>query len=204
MEILAPDRNAETNVETIYQGFANMVKLGEKSGITSLSIEMHDAEIAAQWVNDFTEFVDKETITMLVDDLKNSISTEIRDIEYTIESKREMAKRRRMDQIIRYDEAAKIADNLGIKRRVDATNIIQNTQMNVDISTATTPLYYHGFEALSSEISVLESRKSDDPFISGLRDLQEELALLRSIAFDKKKYTSNTYQSSCFSTQIRN
>jgi len=93
---------------------------------------------------------------------------------------------------------------LGIKRRVDATNIIQNTQMNVDISTATTPLYYHGFEALSSEISVLESRKSDDPFISGLRDLQEELALLRSIAFDKKKYTSNTYQSSCFSTQIRN
>tara|TARA_B100001123_G_scaffold1228_1_gene1693 strand:- start:238 stop:597 length:360 start_codon:yes stop_codon:yes gene_type:complete len=93
---------------------------------------------------------------------------------------------------------------LGTKRRVDATNIIQNTQMNVDISTATTPLYYHGFEALSSEISVLESRKSDDPFISGLRDLQEELALLRSIAFDKKKYTSNTYQSSCFSTQIRN
>ena len=75
---------------------------------------------------------------------------------------------------------------LGIKRRVDATNIIQNTQMNVDIATATTPLYYLGFEALSSEISVLESRKSDDPFISGLRDLQEELALLRSIAFDKK------------------
>ena len=92
-----------------------------------------------------------------------------------------MAKQRREDQIVRNLEAATIANNLGIKRRVDATNIIQNTQMNVDIATATTPLYYLGFEALSSEIGVLKTRKSDDPFISGLRDLQEKLALMSSI-----------------------
>ena len=59
--------------------------------------------------------------------------------------------------------------------------------MNVDIATATTPLYYLGYEALMTEITILKNRKSDDPFIAGLRDLQEELALLRTIEFDKEK-----------------
>ena len=97
-----------------------------------------------------------------------------------------MAKQRREDQVIRYQEAYKIALTLGIKKRVDATNIIQNTQMNVDIATASTPLYYLGIEALSAEIEVLQNRKSDDPFISGLRDLQEQLALLRSFKSSAK------------------
>ena len=151
---------------------------------------MHDAEIAAQWVNDLTEFLDKETIAMLVEDSQNSITSQIRDIEYTIASKRQMAKQRREDQIVRYHEAAIIADSLGIKRRVDATNIIQNTQMNVDIATATTPLYYLGYEALMTEISILKNRNTDDPFIAGLRDLQERLTLLSSIKFDKKKMSA--------------
>jgi len=191
MEILAPDRNAETNVENIYQGFADMIKLGKKGGAISLSIEMHDGEIAAQWVNDFIEFIDKETVNVLIDEFKISITNQIKGVEYKIASKRQMAKRRRVDQIIRYNEAAIIADSLGIKRRVDATNIIQTvqpgTQMNVDIATASTPLYYLGSEALNTEISVLRNRQSDDPFIGGLRDLQERLTLLNSFKFDIEK-----------------
>jgi len=190
MELLAPDRTAETRNEDIYQRFSQLIKLGEKNGITSLSIELHDAEIAAQWVNDLVEFVDKETVAMLVQDSQNSIANQTRDIEYTVASKRQMAKQRRQDQIIRYKEAADVAESLGIKRRVDATNIIQNTQMNVDIATATTPLYYLGYEALMSEIKILDNRKSDDPFISGLRDLQERLSLLQKIQFDKEKMSA--------------
>jgi len=190
MEILAPERTPQTRDEDIYQEFAELIKLGEKNGKTTLSIELHDAEIATQWVNDFTKFVDKVTVDIVVDELQNSISNEIRDIEYKIASKRQMAKRRREDQIIRYREASTIAENLGIKRRVDATNIIQNTQMNVDIATATTPLYYLGLEALSTEISILRNRESDDPFIGGLRDLQEQHALLSSIKYDQTRMTA--------------
>jgi len=88
--------------------------------------------------------------------------------------------------VLRYQEASIIARVLGIKKRVDATNIIQNTQMNVDIATASTPLYYLGIEALTAEINILQNRKSDDPFISGLRDLQEQLVLLRSIKIEEE------------------
>jgi chain length determinant protein (polysaccharide antigen chain regulator) len=111
--------------------------------------------------------------------MRNSITNRIRDIEYTIGSKRQMAKQRREDKINLFHEASSIAVKLGFKDRVDASNVVQNNQLNS--STATTPLYYRGYRALNAEILMLKSRKSDDPFIMGLRDLQESLALLRSI-----------------------
>ena len=193
MEILSTGRTSGTNDEDVYNDFAELIMLGNVNGATSLSIELHDAEIAAQWVNDLIRFVDKETITMLIEDFQNSIANHIMDIEYSIASKRLMAAQRREDQIIRYTEHAQIAKKLGMIGRVDATNIFQNTQMNTDVSTgirrqstATTPLYYLGYEALMTEIGILRKRSSDDPFINGLRDLQEQLTLLRSIKINEE------------------
>ena len=181
MEMLAPERTPETKDEEIYEGFAKMIKI-ENEGSTSISIELHDAEVAAQWVNDYIKFIDTETITLLVENMRNSITNRIRDIEYTIGSKRQMAKQRREDQIQQFQEASTIAVKLGVKDRVDATNVVQNNQLNS--STSTTPLYYRGSRALNAEIAILLNRKSDDPFIIGLRDLQENLALLRSIKIE--------------------
>ena len=181
MEMLAPERTPETKDEEIYEGFAKMIKI-ENEGSTSISIELHDAEVAAQWVNDYIKFIDTETITLLVENMRNSITNRIRDIEYTIGSKRQMAKQRREDQIQQFQEASTIAVKLGVKDRVDATNVVQNNQLNS--STSTTPLYYRGSRALNAEIAILLNRKSDDPFIMGLRDLQESLALLRSIKIE--------------------
>jgi chain length determinant protein (polysaccharide antigen chain regulator) len=99
-----------------------------------------------------------------------------------------MARQRREDLILRYREASVIARTLGVKERVDTTNVVQNNQLN--ISTSSTPLYYRGFRALNAEISKLENRRSDDPFISGLRDLQENLTLLRSIKINTERLHS--------------
>ena len=62
----------------------------------------------------------------------------IRDIEYSIASKREMAKVLRLDRIVQIQEAASTAFLLGIKDRVDTTNVVQNNQLN--ITTTSTPL----------------------------------------------------------------
>jgi chain length determinant protein (polysaccharide antigen chain regulator) len=140
---------------------------------------MDNPEISARWVNDYIKFMDSETIRLLVENMRNSITHRIKDIEYTIGSKRQMAKQRREDQILIYKEASRIAVKLGVKDRVDTANVVQNNQLN--ISTASSPLYYRGSRALEAEISILNNRQSDDPFIDGLRDLQESLALLRSI-----------------------
>jgi len=56
--------------------------------------------------------------------------------------------------------------------------------MNVDIATATTPVFFIGYDALNAELDNLKSRTDEDPFIPGLRDLQESLSRLRSIKSD--------------------
>ena len=228
MEILAPERTTDTKVEDVYKNFSELFKIEDVDGLTYLTIELYDAEIAAQWVNDLIEFIDKETIVMLVEDLRNLIANQIRDIEYTIESKRKMVKQRREDQIRdiertieskrkiselrrqdriqRYSEAAKTAHTLGISSGITETKLTETTsssgvtpllsrdkllnptppsaQMNVDIATATTPLFLLGYEALNAELNNLKTRKDEDPFIFGLRDLQERIYSLKSITSD--------------------
>jgi len=58
------------------------------------------------------------------------------------------------------------------------------TQAGLAVNTAQVPLYMRGSGALETEIAVLESRKSDEPFIPGLRDLQERRAFLENISID--------------------
>lgn len=189
MDILSPDRTPETRDIEILESFPKMIKiehvkraLEKKVEKTSVSMESNDPEFAANLVNDYISFFDTETILALSAAARNSLAGQIRDIEYTIASKRQMAKQRREDTILRYEEAAVIAGKLGVRDRVDTTNVVQNNQLN--ISKSSTPLYYRGYRALNAEINILKNRKSDDPFISGLRDLQEKLALLHSIKIE--------------------
>ena len=186
MESLSPGRTSETRDEDIYTGFAQMIKVEEeitnKIVLNRISIELNDPERAAQWINDYIKFVDIETIDILVGNIRNSINSNIRKIEYIIDTKRKMAKQRREDTIQQFLEASIIATKLGVKERVEVINVVQNNQL--DSSTSSTPLYYRGFRALNAEISVLKNRKSDDAFINGLLDLQEQLVLLNSNKID--------------------
>lgn len=207
MDILAPGRTPETRDIEILESFAKMIKieyvkraLGNEKGL-SVSMESGDPVFAANLVNDYIGFFDLETILALSAAGRNSISSQIRDIEYAIASKREMAKVRRLDRIVVIQEAANTASLLSIQDRVDTTNVVQNNQLN--ISTTSIPLYYRGSMALKAEIEFLKSRKSDDPFINGLRDLQEKLALLRSIKIKAEGMHAVTVDQAAYPTKNR-
>jgi len=208
MDILSPDRTPETRDIEILESFAKMIKiehvkraLEKKVEKTSVSMESNDPEFAANLVNDYISFFDTETILALSAAARNSLEGQIRDIENTISSKRHMAKQRREDTILRFEEAAEIAGKLGVRGRVDTMNVVQNNQLN--ISKSSTPLYYRGYRALNAEINILKNRKSDDPFISGLRDLQEKLALLTSIKIDAEGMHAVTVDQAAYPSKNR-
>lgn len=48
------------------------------------------------------------------------------------------------------------------------------------VSNQGLPLYYLGYRLLEAERKALDERRSNDPFINGLRDLQEKVSLLTS------------------------
>ncbi len=99
---------------------------------------------------------------------------------------RENAKNKRLDQIQILKEAANIARKLGILERAplakiptpDNTSSMVYTEIKTSVSDI--PLYLNGERALLAEIEELESRSSDDPFITELRPLLDQLAQLES------------------------
>ena len=74
--------------------------------------------------------------------------------------------------------------------------------MNVDIATATTPLFFIGFDALDVVLDNLKLRTVDDPFIPGLRDLQEQLARLRSIKIEKESLHAVNFDQAAFTPKF--
>jgi len=74
----------------------------------SLSVEWGDAETAARIANEYSALVDRETVKEFASNLRNAVSNRVRDIEYTIASKRKMAKQRRKDKVSQLVEADRI------------------------------------------------------------------------------------------------
>lgn len=117
--------------------------------------------------------------------LQETDQVEREKLEDQIKTLRDNAKTKRMDQITVLTEAAKIAESIGL---VEKSALLENTTMATnehnafytEVNTQPQPLYLRGSKALRSEIKELNERTSDDPFIPGLRDLQDKVELLKT------------------------
>lgn len=122
----------------------------------------------------------QDTITKL----QETDTVEREKLEDQIKTLRDNAKTKRMDQITVLTEAAKIAESVGL---IEKSALLENAITNpsegnafyTEVNTQPQPLYLRGSKALRSEIKELTERTSDDPFIPGLRDLQDKVELLK-------------------------
>lgn len=179
--LLMDGSDAVQNDEQLFQMFQKrlMVISNTQDKIKlSLAVEWEDPEVAARIANQFAEFVEIETVRQIVSNSQHIVQHKIRNTENEIKSKRKIAQQRREDRIANLQEAIEIAQALP-------------EEMNANRSKK--PLFYRGQHALLAEMMVLQKRESDDPFITGLRDLQEELAWLRAIEWNQDDLRAVTY-----------
>ena len=96
-----------------------------------------------------------------------------------VAAKRELAKKLTLDRIEQLNEALAVAQRLGITEKEDNKSNLQSVIVGEE-STAVTqaPLYFLGTKILHEEIQSLKNRKSEDPFIPGLRILEENIQTL--------------------------
>ena len=180
----------EATEEQLFTGFSAALAIEtDKKDKDALRFAVRDSspDKAAQLANDFSAFAERATIQALILDVQTAVKNRIAVIENNITSKRVIAQQRRMDRVAELKEALQIAQRLNLAEQIDApAQITANTTAGggISVNTGSTPLFYRGTNALNAELMVLQSRKSDDPFISGLRDSQEELARLRSVSLD--------------------
>lgn len=171
----------------------------EDSPFRTISFEIDAAEEVASLLNQFVEFVISETKEQLIGNVRNSIVAEIDTLERLITSKRDIAERRRLDELAELEEALQIAKKLKIQKLSDSPEYEARNQLaDPVLNTVPLPLYTRGTIALEAEIESLKNRKSDDPFIAGLRDTQERANTLRALVINPQKVKVVTIDSPAY------
>jgi len=181
---LVEDINADRIFEEFFNEQFNVQVEKQDISFVTVSFSDGDPKLAAQWLNEVIDFANMRTVRQLFSDVNAAIQSEIGKVRYQLGSKLKLAQQRRRDTIVTLSEALRIANTLGIKDANAFSKMAGQTQSVLAVNTAAVPLYMRGTKALETEIAVLESRKSDESFIKGFRDLQERLAYLEGISID--------------------
>jgi len=178
----------EDELEAFQRGFneALTVEVPDKGDrlFVSARYEHTRRATAEQLLDGFLAFAAQRSVADMAATVRNSVAVRREELELRIAGMREFAAARRGDRITVLREAHAIAEQLGINDAVVSGGSVRSSEHGVAVNTASLPLYTRGSDALGAEIAALESRQSDDSFIAGLRDLQEQLARLNSVALD--------------------
>lgn len=200
LDYYAPDEEDVDESDVFREKFNEKLVVGspgrnEDASFRAISFQIDDAEKSAALLNSFVDYVLAATKEKLIGNVNNNIAAEVAQLETSIASKRSIAKQRREDTVAKLEEALQVAKKLKIQKPSDYRRDFQvysQSAESVAVNTAEMPLYTQGTIALQAEIDALVSRKSDDPFIGGLRDLQERLNSLRSLVIDPRTIRAAT------------
>lgn len=168
------------------------VQVGAQDGeFVFASFVYSDPRLAAELLNQFIAFANKRTVDQLAANVTSVIDSEIEKISYRMISKLKLGEKRRHDRIQALREALQLAKSLGINESTARSRVSTNEQPgNSEDYMSPFVLSMRGEQALEVEIAVLESRKSDEPFVDGVRDLQEMKTFLESISIDRSKLSA--------------
>lgn len=140
-----------------------------------------DSELAAKWV---TQYLDRAN-ELAVQEINRNISSEFevyaQNLHQEIVSLREVGDKTREDKLAKLQEALIVAQAIGLEKPMiiggNSTSSLSITgSMDGDL------MYMRGAKALEAEIENLKSRKSDDPFINKLRNVETEYGFYRKLS----------------------
>lgn len=177
------DSSESVDEERIFEKKFNEVLLVNKASDTrdknesfySLRFEGKDASRIAEVTNNFVAMVMKYTRDQLVADVMTLKENQIRYFEKSIASKIKIGVQEKKDSVFRLKEALDIANKLRITEdKFSGSDVEAATTYNIEVS------YLRGTKTLNAQIESLQNRKNDEPFIEGLRELQEKLYSISS------------------------
>ncbi|MDG6777390.1 Wzz/FepE/Etk N-terminal domain-containing protein [Thiomicrorhabdus sp. zzn3] len=138
----------------------------------------------ADILNELVRLAQIKTAQQYLKDIQSELNIRKQRLHDRIASLRKIEKERRLDRIARLEEAANIARSLNLADPLSA-----GPQINVQgVANQGLPTYYLGYKLLEAELNALRKRENDDPFISQLRGLQQNLTELQELKLDVNKF----------------
>lgn len=169
-----------TSHEVFEKLFSNKLTIEKPSKVDprpyqeiTFELKNKDSRLSSDVLNLFIDYVKTVTKKELLDALNFEIDKEINMINDQIKSKKDLAVQRRLDRIAQLEESFEQAKKLGIEK---AQITQSDNKLNMD--------YNRGWLALEVELKTLKKRESDEPFIEGIRNLQERISYLKNLTIN--------------------
>ena len=180
--------------DRLWVGFNNLLAVLAPDAKNSpdyftITLQYEDPQTAADWANRCVSMVVEKTEAEMKANLLAEIGAKAQSIERQIELLRTSAQKRREDRITRLREAQQVAEAVGIDAprsrpvRPSSGGDLASSWMATDV--------YARAKAIRAELTVLEQRKNDDPFIPELRGLESQLEFLKRV--DVNPYNVSVY-----------
>ena len=152
-----------------------VVTVPSKPGMTvaTLSIEGHDPLLIAAWTNEYMQQVLTAAHNELLTNLGTAVEAAKQVVSSQISALRSVAAAERKVQLVRLQDALKIAESVGLEDPPQSGNLITSYSDN--------NTYLRGARAIRAEIQQLEARTSDDAYILELPELIRQQTLLNTI-----------------------
>ncbi|NUT79807.1 LPS O-antigen chain length determinant protein WzzB [Pseudomonas brassicacearum] len=149
----------------------------------SVTVQGGDPVQVTDWAKAYVQRASEAAELELIKNVTTEASVRARNLEQRIVSLRETAQRVREDRIQQLREALKIAEAIGLT----TSTINSSAAVDITVDTGSKMDYQRGSKALAAEVNALESRTSDDAFISDLRSLQMRYNFYRKLNIDPER-----------------
>ncbi|EPJ96702.1 LPS O-antigen chain length determinant protein WzzB [Pseudomonas sp. CFII68] len=146
----------------------------------SVTVQGGDPVRATEWAKAYVARASEAAESELIKNVTAEAAVRARNLEQRIVGLRETAQRIREDRIQQLREALKIAEAIGLT----GPSINSTAAVDITVETGNKMDYQRGSKALAAEVKALESRASDDAFISDLRSLQMRYSFYRKLNID--------------------
>jgi chain length determinant protein (polysaccharide antigen chain regulator) len=146
----------------------------------SVTVQSGDPVRATEWAKAYVARASEAAEAELIKNVTAEAAVRARNLEQRIVGLRETAQRVREDRIQQLREALKIAEAIGLT----SPSINSTAAVDITVETGNKMDYQRGSKALAAEVKALESRASDDAFISDLRSLQMRYSFYRKLDID--------------------
>jgi chain length determinant protein (polysaccharide antigen chain regulator) len=164
-------------LDRLYDRFLRELVVPDRFSVT---VQNGDPVKATEWAKAYVARASEAAEAELIKNVTTEASVRARNLEQRITSLRETAQRVREDRIQQLREALKIAQAIGLT----TPTINSSAAVDITVDTGNKMDYQRGSKALAAEIQTLESRASDDAFISDLRTLQMRYNFYRKLNID--------------------
>ncbi|ROL66490.1 LPS O-antigen chain length determinant protein WzzB [Pseudomonas vranovensis] len=144
----------------------------------SLTVQGEDPQRVVAWAKTYVMRAGDSAREEMIKNVTREAEVRARNLAQQIDRLREGGQKVREDLIVQLREALNVARAIGLKEPpIISGNLSTEVSAGMDGHLS----YMRGTKALEAEIQNLEQRRSDDPFITRLRDLQARYAFYMSV-----------------------